>query len=52
MGLATFLGIVLCLWIVLAPICKRIDSIVILFDKRIKKLEDIIFRKKNFRSDD
>ena len=52
MGLATFLGIVFCLWIVLSPICKRIDNLANLFDRRLKKLEDIIFRKKKSCSDD
>mgnify|MGYP001233690879 CR=1 FL=1 len=52
MGIATFFGIVLCIYIILKPIWDRIENVTNLFDRRIKKLEDTVFYKKNHYSDE
>lgn len=55
MEIIDFLGIVLGAWIILSPICKRIDKLAILLqnsDERLKKLEKSVFHKENFLLED
>ena len=55
MEIINFLGIVLGAWIILSPICKRIDKLAILLqnsDKRLKKLEECVFCKEEIFLED
>lgn len=55
MGIATFFGIVFCIYLITKPIneaIQRLHNIINLLDKRIKKLENAVFHTQNPYSDE